>query len=71
VPLVKLLDEQHAKNSISFLPIEVSHILKLDELPFHHKDPFDRLLIAQALQEKVTLLSADSIFSEYSVFRFW
>jgi PIN domain nuclease of toxin-antitoxin system len=43
----------------------------LDQLPFHHRDPFDRLLIAQANAEQLTLASSDGAFSLYSVARLW
>jgi PIN domain nuclease of toxin-antitoxin system len=45
----------------------LTHVLALDALPFHHKDPFDRLLIAQSNAEGLTLVTADSQFSAYSV----
>jgi PIN domain nuclease of toxin-antitoxin system len=40
-------------------------------LPFHHRDPFDRLLIAQAIEEKLTLINIDGVFDDYGVTRFW
>ncbi len=40
-------------------------------MPFHHKDPFDRLLIAQALSENILIISADAIFDPYGVQRVW
>jgi PIN domain nuclease of toxin-antitoxin system len=55
------------KNYLEILPIDVSHVLALDSLPLHHKDPFDRLLIAQANIENAVLISCDSVFSSYSV----
>jgi PIN domain nuclease of toxin-antitoxin system len=45
----------------------LTHVLALDALPFHHKDPFDRLLIAQRIEEELTDVTADSQFSAYSV----
>jgi len=54
-------------NYIEILPITVAHILALDSLPLHHKDPFDRLLIAQANRENAVLISCDSVFANYSV----
>ena len=54
-------------NYIEILPINVSHILALDSLPMYHKDPFDRLLIAQANIENAVLISRDSVFANYSV----
>lgn len=53
------------KNYIGILPISVEHILALDSLPIYHKDPFDRLLIAQANIENAVLISCDSVFSNY------
>jgi PIN domain nuclease of toxin-antitoxin system len=48
-------------------PVALTHVLALDSLPSHHKDPFDRLLIAQSIEEKLTIVTADSQFSAYSV----
>ena len=67
LPLADLLDEQRATNGIELLPISLSHILALGDLPPHHKDPFDRLLIAQANVEGLALLSADGVFDQYEV----
>jgi PIN domain nuclease of toxin-antitoxin system len=52
---------------IAILPIHTSHLLSLLYIPFHHRDPFDRLIIAQALAEQLTLVSDDGMFSSYSV----
>ncbi|MGD1701661.1 type II toxin-antitoxin system VapC family toxin [Dapis sp. BLCC M229] len=54
-------------NFIEILPITVAHVLALDSLSVYHKDPFDRLLIAQANIENAVLISCDSIFANYSV----
>jgi PIN domain nuclease of toxin-antitoxin system len=53
------------------LPIEPRHTAKLISLPFHHKDPFDRLLIAQATAEQIPLVSADSALDVYGIQRLW
>ena len=58
-------------NSIQWLPIEIPHCIEVAKLPFHHRDPFDRLLIAQAMVEDMHLLSRDSRFSAYAVPRIW
>lgn len=58
-------------NSIEILPIRVAHLYQLAALPHHHRDPFDRLLLAQSLSENLTLLSADSAFDAYGVAREW
>ena len=54
-------------NFIEILPITVTHVLALDSLSIFHKDPFDRLLIAQANTENAVLISCDSVFANYSV----
>ncbi len=67
LPLEDLIESQQAANDIQILAIELAHVLTLDALPFHHKDPFDRLLIAQSIAENATLVSADSKLSVYGV----
>lgn len=49
------------------LPVTLAHALAVTTLPFHHADPFDRLLIAQAQLEKLTIVTADSAFADYDV----
>lgn len=53
------------------LPVSLTHITELDQLPWHHKDPFDRLLIAQSRVESATLVSKDPAFSQYDCKRLW
>lgn len=53
------------------LPIEFRHLERIADLPFHHNDPFDRLLIVQATVERLPILSADTAFDDYSVKRIW
>ncbi|EAQ75246.1 MULTISPECIES: type II toxin-antitoxin system VapC family toxin [unclassified Synechococcus] len=53
------------ESGFDWLPLAPGHILCLEDLPPHHRDPFDRLLIAQAISEDLTLLSADAVFSSY------
>ena len=67
LPLKELVTNQQETNDIRFSPVELTHVLALDALPFHHKDPFDRLLIAQSIAEGLTIVTADSQFSAYSV----
>ena len=67
IPLANMLLEQEKKNQIKLLSLESRHILALEGLPLHHKDPFDRVIIAQANIEDLTLISYDSIFANYSV----
>jgi len=59
--------EQLRLNSCTLLDITVEHCVMVASLPFHHKDPFDRLIVAQALVENIPVISADSIMKEYGV----
>jgi PIN domain nuclease of toxin-antitoxin system len=70
-PVERFVSEQLAANGFSLLPIALHHVAKTEKLPYHHRDPFDRLLIAQAVSEKLIFLSADSIFSRYGVKVIW
>ena len=63
--------EQLATNQIALLPVELDHVARVADLPFHHKDPFDRMLIAQALCERLPVLSSDASFDAYGVERIW
>jgi PIN domain nuclease of toxin-antitoxin system len=56
---------------IHLFPMEPQHIEPLTTLPFHHNDPFDRLIVATSLVEKLTLVSADAILDAYGVTRLW
>src|SRR5260370_39432980 len=67
LPLKDLVKNQQETNGITVTPVALAHVLALDALPFHHKDSFDRLLIAQSMEEDLTLVTADSQFSAYSV----
>ncbi len=62
-----IIIEQQQINRIQILPVHLSHALYLENLPPHHKDPFDRLLISQAIVENMTLVSADADFAKYQV----
>jgi PIN domain nuclease of toxin-antitoxin system len=70
-PLRQLLEEQARQNGLEIVPVQVEHILRLELLPFHHRDPFDRILIAQAQAEGWTLVSHDGTFSSYGVPLLW
>ena len=71
LPLRDLIESQQQVNSLQVLPIGLSHVLALENLPAHHKDPFDRLLIAQANVEDAFLVSRDQVFSDYPVKLLW
>ena len=70
-PVADLIDEEIRANNFQLLPVTLEHIYGLDALPFHHKDPFDRLLIAQAREEGLTLVSRDTPMKAYSVSLLW
>lgn len=71
IPLAQKVRDQRIRNGTQLLPIAEAHIYGLDALPHHHRDPFDRLLIAQANAEKMVLATHDSQFNLYSVTTFW
>lgn len=58
-------------NAVSILPINLHHCILIQTLPFHHRDPFDRLIIAQAIHEKLQIISCDEHFPQYNVDVFW
>jgi PIN domain nuclease of toxin-antitoxin system len=70
-PLPDLIEHHRRANQMQILNVELEHVLALDALPMHHKDPFDRLLIAQATVEDVFLVSGDPVFSSYPVKLLW
>ncbi|XGV94596.1 MAG: type II toxin-antitoxin system VapC family toxin [Leptolyngbya sp. BL-A-14] len=65
------IEQQIQVNELELLPIKVAHIAAIVAMPFHHKDPFDRLLVAQALTEKIPIISVDAVLDQYSVVRCW
>lgn len=58
-------------NKIQLLDIKVEHLAVLEALEFYHRDPFDRLIICQAMVEEIPVLSSDKIFSKYPIKRVW
>ena len=70
-PLADLVEHHNRVNRMQILPINLEHVLTLDTLPAHHKDPFDRLLVAQAIVEDLFLVSGDQVFSGYPVKLLW
>lgn len=70
-PFRAWIDTAIADLAASVLPITLDHIERQSQLEFHHRDPFDRLLIAQALVEGIPLISSDAQFDAYGVKRIW
>ena len=63
-PLTDVIKQIAAEN-IEILPILPEHTLQVSTLPFHHRDPFDRIIISQAIIESIDIISADEIFDDY------
>lgn len=63
--LIDLVRQQQVENGISLLSISLPHILEIDKLPYHHKDPFDRLIIAQSRVELASIVTCDNTFKRY------
>lgn len=70
-PFETLIPEQLAENGIELLDISVEHTALVASMLFHHRDPFDRLIAAQANVERMALVSADEVFDAYEVTRLW
>ena len=70
-PYQNFMEQQIAANQFRILPIEVRHTAILTTMPHHHRDPFDRLLAAQAIAESISLISRDTHFDDYGVIRLW
>ena len=70
-PFETLIPQQITLNGIDLLAIELEHTTIVSKLPFHHRDPFDRLLVAQAMTAEIPLVSVDRAFDAYSIKRLW
>lgn len=70
-PVQRFVQEQLEVNGFNLLGVTLEHAGGVATLPFHHRDPFDRLLAAQALAEEMSIVSANSIFPRYGVKRVW
>ena len=70
-PLEELVSGQQEINKIDILDVKLEHVLALGKLPSHHKDPFDRMLVAQAMLEDLTLVTHDRKLEAYSVAILW
>ncbi|MFY9975106.1 MAG: type II toxin-antitoxin system VapC family toxin [Chromatiaceae bacterium] len=71
VPVKRYIQEQLPANAIKLLPLSIDHVTAVESLPLHHRDPFDRLLVVQAQQELLSLVSVDASFDQYGVARIW
>lgn len=70
-PFKHFWSEQLVINQFTLLPIQIAHTACITGLPFHHRDPFDRMIIAQAITENIPVVSSDKTFDQYHVERVW
>lgn len=70
-PPEQFISKRIQANALIPLAITIEHTVLLADLPFHHRDPFDRLLVAQALSDSLPILSADTLLSAYGIERIW
>jgi PIN domain nuclease of toxin-antitoxin system len=70
-PVADLVRFQQTQTGLQLLPYQLHQLDLLERLPFHHNDPFDRMLIAQALAEGMTVVGVDAAFDRYGVNRLW
>ena len=71
LPVQRYVVEHIAANGFRMLDIRMAHVGRVETLASHHGDPFDRLLIAQALEEEIPVVTADPVFRKYGVKRIW
>ena len=70
-PFEQFIPKQIQLNGFGLLPLRISHVAKIVSLPFHHRDPFDRLIVGQCMSEELSVVSADRAFDKYPVHRLW
>lgn len=71
MPIMDIFSQQHSEHNIGLLPIELHHMTALNNLPNHHIDPFDRVLISQAMAEDMTLITNNPTIAKYPVKVLW
>jgi PIN domain nuclease of toxin-antitoxin system len=71
LPFEIFISQQMSLNKFNLLNININHLTVVASLPFHHRDPFDRLLISQAMVEQLPILSIDPAFDSYPIQRLW
>lgn len=70
-PFNQLISSQIGKNQLQVLNISIKHTIAIANLPFYHRDPFDRMLVAQSIVECMPIVSIDAKLDEYNVLRIW
>jgi PIN domain nuclease of toxin-antitoxin system len=71
VPAGNYLTAKMSANGVSVLSIKLEHVLQIEKLQLHHRDPFDRILIAQSLQEGWPIITSDPVFKRYPIRIIW
>lgn len=71
LPLKQKIDDQRRTNGLQLLPIKIKHIYTLEQLANHHRDPFDRLLVAQCINENIPIISNDINVAKYPITALW
>lgn len=70
-PLDEFVNEHVKGNDIRILKIELPHVLRIENLPFYHRDPFDRLIISQSIEDNIPIIGSDKTFDSYPIKRIW
>ncbi len=70
-PVGDYLAQKLKMNGVSVLPLTFAHVRRLEGIPLHHRDPFDRILIAQSLEENLPLVTSDTAFNNCSIRVIW
>jgi PIN domain nuclease of toxin-antitoxin system len=70
-PFPVLIPRELSRNGFPILALSLAHAARISAMPFHHRDPFDRLLIAQAQEETLVIVSLDGNFDRYGIKRIW
>jgi PIN domain nuclease of toxin-antitoxin system len=71
IPFEEFVERAVTDSGFLFLPIQPNHTALLTTMPYHHRDPFDRLMIAQATAERMQVVSADKVWDAYAITRLW
>ena len=71
LPFPEFMEQQLQEGGFILLPVNFDHTAQVSSLPLHHRDPFDRLIIAQSMAEGMAIVSANGAFDAYSVSRLW
>ena len=70
-PFEEFIPRQMEINGFELLHLQIRHVAKITSLPFHHRDPFDRMLIGQCMSDGLPIVSSDSAFDNYPINRIW